>query len=1172
MYHLPLMDFSVMRLRTSFGRELREAPVDELTLDTHNKKLWGALQAAVLMVSMVTILFPGSLAGQGISVAQETIDKRQTQQPKSQETSLRKIITIKLTNAGLEQSLQEIARLSGLKFGFSEDVFASSKKITYEAKKRPVEEVLSDVLKGTGLRFRSTRTGDVLIESTGKDTVSVKTGAIAGVVVDSVTGKEVSGATIRIRGTDIVSATNNMGQYSLRSVPTGAQAVEVRAVGYKLITKAVSVEQGRRIIVNVSLNATTTTLREVVTTVTGMQRKIEIGNDVTTINADSVMKTAPIRSVTELLEGRVPGLEVTKTSGVPGAPSRLRLRGIGGGLITGVEGAATNDPIVIVDGIRISATQSGVTDQNLAPKRVTYGGNRDYNSEYPTQSAIDLIDPNSIERIDIYKGPSAAALYGSDAANGVIVITTKKGTSGQTKWSVSMDQGLSYLSGSYAPPGYYVFCSSTGVGYITPQVCGFSTSLAQRNIDSVVRFQALDNPSLTQFGTGYNGRQSASVSGGEGAYRYSVIGTVSNEQGILKMPSLYQQQFKSLYDSAPAAWMKRPNKLKNNSITASFSIEPRKSLFVTFSGVLNSGSQLQSSAQLQIAEMASSYIDTLSIDRRTIADYATKLTSSRSMTNYAASLRWTELSYLPVNATIGNSRDNRKSSQLTPYGLVTFLAKDSLGYYSNGNSSEDTRTVQIDAILFPEWKVSTAIGFAVASTSRSQFQGINDSLKQGVTVPTSFYYGNQGQTRSTTGGWFLEPRLNLNSRLFVNPGFRLDGNTLSGSKGGLWSLFPKLNFSWIAIDGNEQSGILSNVSMLRPRISFGVAGVQPAPGWQLRLLSEPGLGYNVEEYGLFVGEMGNTNLHPERTREIEAGFDLELHDGRYTISFSQWTKIRKDAIEMIQLPYSVYGAADQYVNIGEIKNTGLDVIVNARLLESRLATWQVYTSLSKRRNKLVKLNSDEAYIDLGNGSRYMAGYPMDGRWERPIVGYSPTVNGRLTEADVLVADSAIYMGNGSNDFDLPFSTSLSLFGSVGVNLGFLYKSGMTQFNAGKAQHLANLYFNPDATPTEQAIALAAQACVSSGVNSQCSRYGLIQTVNTLRFNSMSISYNLPRNYTSKFGVPSVRIAIQGSNLGLWTNYRGKDPDVNSNTVGEATVDNGQLPQARKWGFEVRLGN
>lgn len=1108
-----------------------------------------------------------SLLPEGVSPAAQTA----TSSPDYREaTHPQVLVSLDKKERTLEEAILSILKQGKLRAVYQTEHPAFSRSVSQKIANKPVMEAIHDLLKGTGLVARLAPNGEtVLIREVSPTVINTpprqQFGVISGRITDSATGKGLPGVTLKVGGETIHAVTSETGNYRLRNVPVGVHTIEVRGVGYRSVTRAVTIEASQQVILNIQLRAAVTTLNEVVTSVTGTQRKIEIGNDVTSINADSVMKMAPITSVTDLLEGRVPGLTVTRSSGVPGAPSRLRLRGIGGGLVAGKEGAATNDPIVIVDGLRINASQSGVMDQSLIAG----------SSSFPPPSPLDQIDPNTIERIDVYKGPSAAAMYGSDAANGVIVITTKKGAPG-SRWTATVNQGIEYLAGTYTQPGYYVFCSRN-IGRQTPEPCKWSNT-QNSYVDSVVRFQALNVPVLTPFSTGDRLERTLSVSGGQGQYTYQITGTLTDSRGLLKMPELYQRQFRTLFDSSAAGWMKKPNAMKQQSVIANFTIEPRAGLTTTFITRITNNSTRQSAAQLQIPKFASEYIDTAVISKSIIGNYATKVTQDLEGVDLSASFNWRPRPYFPMIANLGTSRKNRDDTQYLPVGmdLTSDALSSRLSYYSMGAARSDMQTLNANGTLILS-RVSAAMGINIMRQSNHNTKTSEPtSMTEGIAVPRDFGNTIQSRYNSATGGWFIEPRLNLNSRFFINPGFRFDGSTLSGSSGGvnkgIWNLFPKLNFSWIALERDPANEALGFISMLRPRVSFGIAGVQPAPGWQLRLLERYDRNSDLDQR-LQISTPGNPELRPERTREVEGGFDLDLIDGRVRLSWTQYHKLRIDAIQDLSIAPSVYGGlSSQYRNVGKIRNTGVEFSLSASIIDTRNLRWTVNTAVSKYQNKLLKLNGDRPYISVtpDGRSRLMPGYPVNGRWEKPIIGYHVPESQKMELSDVIIADSAVYVGEQAHNFEAPIHTSLDLLGGMlGISASLHYKDGLTQFNNGSQQTLTNLYYSPDATFAEQAIALAAQ-CTNDGP--RCSKYGLIQTVSTLRLNSLSVTYSVPRHYAQKIRIPSIQVSLQGSNLGLWTNYRGKDPDVNSISVGEATEDNGQLPMPRNWRLQIRLGN
>jgi len=366
------------------------------------------------------------------------------------------------------------------------------------------------------------------------------------------------------------------------------------------------------------------------------------------------------------------------------------------------------------------------------------------------------------------------------------------------------------------------------------------------------------------------------------------------------------------------------------------------------------------------------------------------------------------------------------------------------------------------------------------------------------------------------------------------------------------------------------------LTQLRPRLAFGVAGVSPEPQWKTRLLNanpERDPQGNLAFPGVTLFTLGNTQLHPERSREIEGGFDAELWGGRANMTVSGYDKLRTDAIQQVMTASSIYGGVPLYLNVGRIRNSGVEMTVDARPIETGMLAWGVGGTIGANRNKLVTLYGDQPYIPLEAGQRLAAGYPVDGIWVRRIAGYNDMDgDGRLGIADIAIDDSAVYVGSSLPRFELPFHTNVSLWhGALGIYANFNYKSGVTQYNSGISQQLVNLYQNPGATLTEQAIALASGGAVLLA-GSGATDAGLIQTVSTLRFDDLSLNYAVPQSLSRCAGVRRMTVALQGKNLGLWTNYRGKDPDVNGNTLGELLTDPGVAPPPRTWTLRITLGN
>ena len=239
----------------------------------------------------------------------------------------------------------------------------------------------------------------------------------------------------------------------------------------------------------------------VVTTALGKRDMWHVGNTVTVIDVDSVLRISPARTLTDVLEGRVPGLMVMRTSGVPGAPSTIYLRGEG-------DIAASNQPIIVLDGIRLSANRSAPPPVNLAS--LTTGG------LVSAPSALDQIDPHAIATIEVLHGPAATALYGSDAGAGVIVLTTERGSGRMADGKNAIHLTATYGGGISSLPGNYpanVFrFGTTGGGFSANGLC--PATAPDCRVDSLIHFQALNDTRYSPFGNAGNSYGSISVAGG----------------------------------------------------------------------------------------------------------------------------------------------------------------------------------------------------------------------------------------------------------------------------------------------------------------------------------------------------------------------------------------------------------------------------------------------------------------------------------------------------------------------------------------------------------------------------------------------------------------------------------------------------------------------------------
>ncbi len=1066
---------------------------------------------------------------------------------------MRRHITIDLRRVPLADALLALAQGGKVGLVHGDDVASDSSLVTVHLVDIELGKAFEEVLRGTRFVARE-KAGVVVIIRDARpraDAVSDTVwGGVWGQVRDSTTGRPLAGVEVSIRGLHAQYTTNDSGFYAIRA-PFGAYVVVARLLGYDpvehnfVVRDSVIDNADTRLDFVMRLHAEK--MQEVIVTASGRQRRLELANDITTINVDSVMKTAPVHNVTELLEGRVPGLDVQHTSGVPGDPSRLRLRGIGS--IT-----RDNAPIVIIDGIRLDVSESRTRNSALSAPSA--------GQHYLAPSRLDQIDPNSLESIEIFKGPSAASLYGSDAANGVIVITTKKGHPGPAQWQISTSQALSELPGSY-PVGLYRWGHRVEGG--GPILCPRTDYRCIQ--DSLVSFQALNDPQLRPFGLGRRYDASMSVSGGTQTLTYSLTGSGSRDAGIFRLPDVDVQRYEQFQGTPAPSWLKRPDELTTWAGSSQLTASIGSAATISLQSSLTSQNQQRSSIESAIALLEGEFVDRSQLGIQPLIPRAFERARSKSLnfTN-AVNVSWTPRTWLPVTATVGVSVDNRDDETLLPH-LLTEDA-DSAGHFSVGTQHVVTETVDLGTNIVSKlplgMRLTTGVGMNLYRTSASIQTAATFFVPVGVESPSQLGDAAQTTTHTTTLGWRLSPTLAITPRLLLSPGFRIDGGSTSG-RHATFSGFPKLGASWLVSD-EKFFPFKKAFNTLRLRLAYGHAGVQPGLTDRLRLYLSGTQVHSTGDSvldGLMLFTLGNTQLRPERATDLEGGFDADLFDSRITLSYTGYSKLVRDEIVNIPVAPSVDGGGTRFVNIGEVSDRGAEVGLGFEPVRSAPITWRLDVTFSTNANKLVRLATDQLPIDLSDGRRIVPGYPLFGQWAKPVVGWvDRNTDGIIDSTEVLLGDSATFLGQPQPKYNASLATTVGLFhGRVTLNAGFTYQDGATQFNQGGAQALLQAANDPNAS-------LATQAAVAAA---NLTPYGLIQTVNTLRFNSFALSVAMPARIAAAFRARTMSLAFLGSNLGLHTNYHGLDPNVNA-FVGDGNLDTGVLPQPRTFSLSIRLSN
>lgn len=1084
-------------------------------------------------------------------------------------------ISLNIRNLPVHEAVESVASQARMAVGWSKDRVELNSKISVNIKNVSVYEALEIILRGTNAEaaVSSDRETIIVTKRTGKNHINQlqEVGEIAGQVKDSASGKGIVGVTVSIISTKVTVLTDENGNFILSKVPPGEHVVHVKVLGYSSTTRTVKVAPGGKVSIQVSLHATATQLSGVVTTAVGQQRRLEVGNDITVLKVDSILKTAPVATVTDLLANRVPGLYAASTSGEPGAPKRIRIRGVSSIY-------ASNDPIVIVDGVQVYSKM--VDPPRMADDPVEVTGSA--NQKAFQQSPLDQIDPSTLESVEVLKGPSAVALYGSDAANGVIVITTKRGQAGPLQWNIFADYKAQFMPGKW-PINYWAWGHRT-YNENEPMHC----TIKERNtgciVDSLVKYQILNDANTTTFGRGYNQSYSGSLSGGSNTVTYSLTGNASRELGLMKIPDVDITLLERSGNLIPNI-TKRPQRNERQGGTGRVDVKFGRSTLgftTTLSRQLTQGSPLSNAIrqaaifnapQDQYDELGnllprgSGLVEAIPDIRRTNSGR-----TLRSLSSVSLNTSWTDK--LRSEVTAGIDMGNTNDISLLKSGECEVIVNqcNGEGQFSNAEATNIQSNVNLRASLPLSINRFTTVavnsGANLVKTTRNKlsvfYEGLPIGATSGFGSKTSEQYGVSSDV--ATAGVYIGTTIGLFNRFYLPLEIRRDAGSALGSK--VAPTFPRLSMSYVISDEPvfTNSPLADFISTLRFRIAYGQAGKQPRTGDAVRTyLTQSnwldGIGYTM----ISIDQIGNAMLKPERTKEIELGVDVEAFGGRISLSPTVYRKNTRDLLIAEPLPPSVGGLKNYKRNLGDVRNSGWDVTVGLVPVESSVIVWSSQLIVSGSENVITRLSSRLAGVsgglNIGSaavGTRNIVGYPLNSRWALPIVGYADrNGDGKILSNEIIVGDSAVYIGAPYPKFIGNIHQSMTIGRQITLNAVIEYKSGLTQERASRTTSSLDRASNdPEASLGEQAHELY-------------SALARIQTVSSTQLSSLSIGWIIPKSISSRLlSGRSIQINLQGTNLGLWTNYRGKDPNVGA--TAELIRDDGALPTPRMYGVSIRI--
>lgn len=754
---------------------------------------------------------------------------------------------------------------------------------------------------------------------------------VTGTVTDAATKLPLGNAQVLVVGTRFGAMADANGHYRITGITPGAVTLSARLIGYAQSTKSVTLTAGKTDTVNFALAQSAVTLSDVVVTGTGgaVQEK-KLGNTVAKVSV-SELQNAPVNNPDEILQGRVPGVSLLPTSGVTGEGARIRIRG-------NASLSQSNEPIIYIDGIRVDNGGGG-------------GGGS-------SRSRLDDIDPSSIERMEILKGAAAATLYGTEASNGVIQIFTKKGTSGTPRWNFHAEQSLTSYPDRIEP--------NSGFARTQPQ----ADSLGMLFGKTITPFVPFSYPVINQlWETGHGTVLDGSVSGGatgmtyyaSGRYQYENGPFTSGQLGGLIKDVLKRYQGTANLNLLPSdkvhidvrafySWGDHQAPSGQNSIDSPYSLalyaKPERGYclddngdpsFQNIAGVAQCAGPGNPFGNTAFYTIRESLFDVNTQDERHL--------------NGGVTFTYTPTSELSFNATVGLDNVNYSGVEYIPFGRAV---DNFTGYDINGSRSVNEANIQNTTV---DTKASWAhqIGKQLSSNFVVGAQGFilnqhftNGSVAEfpapGLSVLEAGSQPEVGESilKNVNAGFFAQEQVGYNDWIFLTGGARYDYNSAFGeSAGGV--LYPKASISIVPSD--LPSWKSTTVSALRLRAAIGKSGRQPGAFDKFTTYESTPSPYGS---GLTPSNLGNSDLKPEVSTEIELGAEVGLFSNKISVTATYWDRTVNDLLVPKQYAWSGGFTDQQLSNVGQMKAHGFELGVSGFVLN--------------RPNLSVNLFANGAYI------------------------------------------------------------------------------------------------------------------------------------------------------------------------------------------------------------------
>lgn len=1005
-----------------------------------------------------------------------------------------------------------------------------------------------------------------------------QTRTVSGRVTDKKSGDGLPGVTVLLKGSTNGVSTNADGAYSL-SVPETGGTLVFSSVGMTTQEQAIGTSSQ----VAVALATDNKQLNEVVVVGYGSQNKTLLTGAVTSVDAKQ-FEGQPVAGLDQALQGRASGVQVTQNSGTPGGGVSVRIRGNN-------SISAGSDPLYVIDGVPISTgsySNVGTGNQQL--------------------NALSDINPNDIASIEVLKDAAAAAIYGSRAANGVVLVTTKKGKSGKSKVDVNYYTGvqqtikrLEVLNGQEAQD---LINEQRTNGGLAPRYVAANPTAAQS------LFTGADTNWQNEiFRTARVSNYSATISGGDAKTKFLLSGTFFDQDGIIIGSGFKRGSGRLNLEHNISDRVK-----VGSNLSVSRSLSSRIANDNNIYGVLSAAVLLGSQTPVYNADGTYGRDRFSSVENPVAAALEPSLQArnGRLIGNVFAEAELVK--NLRVRTSFGADYLTLKEDQFLPNVLLQAIA-------ANGQARSNNRSVA-------NWLNETTANYTKTFNEDHNLNllvggSVQKSVEEGIQTLASNFPGNTIRTltagsvktdaSSDASVWTLLSgfaRLNYDFRgkYIFAASVRRDGSSRFGTNN-RYGTFPAASVAWRI---SQEDFLKDNavISELKLRGGYGQTGNFEIGNFASRGLFGVGVNNNanyLQQAGLVPNQIANPDLTWEKSEEYNAGIDFGVLDNRVVLSANAFERNTNALLLNRQLPLTS-GFASISQNIGSLRNRGLEFELTTQNVKSSNFTWTTNFNISVIRNKVTSLVNDAAFaqgfasrVQVGESLGSFYGYQVDRIFQTTDEIAALNAQARTQTGNA----NAVYQLNAqpgdikfvdinndgvvnSLDQKIIGSAQPNFFGGVnntlsykGIDLGFFFQftQGNSIYNStrqfaegmnGQFGQLATVRNRWTPTNTNTDIPRAVQGDPNNNRRNS-TRY--LEDGSYLRLKTITLGYNLPASIVSAARISSARIYVSGQNVLTFTKYKGLDPEVStfSGTNTSLGTDFLTFPQARTIQVGVNIG-